>query len=50
LGDFDGDGKRDVFWQHAAMGWTFIWFMDGVAISSTGIPGQMSGPDWKIMN
>jgi hypothetical protein len=50
VGDFNGDGKADVLWQHATTGWTYIWFMDGATISSTGVPAQVSDSNWQIMN
>ena len=29
-GDFDGDGKIDIFWRNAKTGETSIWYMNGV--------------------
>jgi len=49
VGDFDGNGKSDVLWQHPATGTVAIWIMNGVAISSVGVPGAIPS-DWQIMN
>jgi hypothetical protein len=32
-GDFDGDGRTDLLWQHTD-GSTAIWFMNGLNITS----------------
>jgi hypothetical protein len=50
IADFNGDGKTDVFWQHITTGWTYIWFMNGATLSSTGVPAQVSDSNWQIMN
>jgi hypothetical protein len=34
LGDFNGDGKTDLFWRNAATGQNAIWLMDGDRIAS----------------
>jgi hypothetical protein len=34
LGDFNGDGKTDIFWRNAATGQNAIWLMDGDRIAS----------------
>jgi len=47
--DFDGNGKADILWQHPASGTVALWIMNGVAISSVGVPGVIS-TDWQIMN
>jgi hypothetical protein len=28
--DLDGDGKSDLLWRSSALGWNFLWSMDGV--------------------
>jgi hypothetical protein len=35
VGDFDGDGKSDLLWQHTD-GTTEIWLMDGLSVKSVG--------------
>jgi hypothetical protein len=34
LGDFNGDGKTDLFWRNGATGQNAIWLMDGDRIAS----------------
>jgi hypothetical protein len=48
VGDFNGDGKADILWQHTS-GSVAIWLMNGAAISSVGVPGA-AGSDWQIKN
>ncbi len=31
-GDYDGDGKADIFWRNASSGENYLYFMDGTAI------------------
>ena len=44
-GDFDGDGEADLLWRDATTGAVAIWFMDGVAVTSTANVGTVSS-DW----
>jgi hypothetical protein len=32
VGDYDGDGKSDLFWRHSATGENYLYPMDGTAI------------------
>ena len=34
IGDFNGDGKTDIFWHNATTGANTAWLMDGTAVSS----------------
>lgn len=40
-GDFDGDGKADVFWRHTVTGQDILWRMDGLAKDSAGSIGTV---------
>lgn len=49
-GDFNGDGKPDLIWQHQTGGWLAAWFMDG----TTAVGGSMFTPNgtdgnWEIL-
>ncbi len=45
-GDFDGDGKSDVFWQNTD-GRTSIWFMNGRSVRNSGSPRAVSA-GWQV--
>jgi hypothetical protein len=46
LGDFNGDGKADVFWRNAN-GSNLVWFLDGATLASSGsLPSLASGQGW----
>jgi hypothetical protein len=46
--DFNGDGKSDLFWRHAASGQDAVWLMTGPALSDSmsllSVPG-----DWQVL-
>jgi hypothetical protein len=35
LGDYNGDGKNDIFWQHRTTGQVVVWLLDGVTPYAT---------------
>ena len=43
-GDFDGDGKIDIFWRNAKTGETSIWYMNG--INFTGVRSWTIPTSW----
>jgi hypothetical protein len=46
LGDFNGDGKADVFWRNSD-GSNLIWFLDGgTLVSSAFMPAVAPGQGW----
>jgi hypothetical protein len=49
-GDFNGDGKPDLVWQHTS-GWLAIWYMNGATrIAAEQLnPNQIASSDWKIV-
>jgi hypothetical protein len=55
-GDYNGDGKADVFWRRAAGGNNYLWFVDGAVITGgmLAIIGQGSLPvldsSWSAPN
>src|SRR5436309_1598423 len=46
IGDFDGDGKADIFWRNTATGETNAYLMSGWAIASQGNLDTLSDPYW----
>jgi FG-GAP-like repeat/Bacterial pre-peptidase C-terminal domain/CARDB/FG-GAP repeat len=48
-GDFDGDGKTDLFWSNETAGLNAIWYMDGTNLRSLALAPSVSGdPTWKV--
>ena len=48
-GDFNGDGKSDILWQHDN-GTAAIWTMDGTDVLSIGAAGSFNpGADWHVI-
>ena len=48
VGDFDGDGKDDIVWQHTD-GQAAMWLMDGTQTTFVGAVGPFNpGADWQI--
>jgi hypothetical protein len=48
VGDYDGNGKSDLLWRDAA-GDTYIWFMNGTAVSSVGFVATVPSP-WAVQS
>jgi chitodextrinase len=46
IGDFDGDGRADIFWRNTATGETYAYFMNGWAIASQGHVDTLADPYW----
>jgi hypothetical protein len=52
LGDFDGDGKPDLVWQHDTSRAVLIWYMDGAKSASMkawAFVSQAGTPGWKVV-
>ncbi|MGV0028829.1 DUF4347 domain-containing protein [Phormidesmis priestleyi] len=45
-GDFNGDGKRDIFWRNKADNSTLLWLMDGVNVLRSRVLSPV-GLDWN---
>ena len=45
-GDYNGDGKSDIFWQNDN-GVLVSWLMDGATTSASAYVGALSG-DWHV--
>lgn len=50
-GDFNSDGKKDLVWQHRSTGMIGVWFMNGRAMTTTGVtnPDRASDLGWRIV-
>jgi hypothetical protein len=49
-GDYDGDGKYDIFWRHAATGENYFYPMDGTTIKPTeGYIRTVADLTWRPM-
>jgi len=47
--DLDGDGQRDVVWQHATEGWLAAWLLKGSQVVATNfLSTNRIDPSWKI--
>ena len=47
VGDYNGDGKDDIFWRRDD-GLLAVWNMNGFATLSTGTTGSI-GSDWHVI-
>ncbi len=48
--DLDGDGERDVMWQHDTEGWLAAWFMQGSqVVSAQFLSTNKIDPAWKVV-
>jgi len=49
VGDFNGDGKPDLVWQHTN-GWLSVWYMNGPNMVSAVFlnPAQAADTDWRV--
>jgi glucose/arabinose dehydrogenase len=50
VGDFDGDGKPDLLWQHQTTGQLYVWLMNGVIASTSSFltPSALADQSWQI--
>ena len=50
-GDFNGDGRPDILWQHDTEGWISVWLMNGLTLIDGTLltPGQVVDASWKIV-
>ena len=49
--DFNGDGRADLLWQHAADGYLAAWTMNGTSLVSSDLlsPSSVGDTNWKIV-
>jgi hypothetical protein len=48
-GDFNGDGKGDVFWRNTSTGDNYIFLMSGTAIVSEGFVRTVAETNWEVV-
>jgi hypothetical protein len=49
IGDYDGDGKADLFWRNATTGQNYLYPMDGLAIkASEGYVRSVADTRWQV--
>jgi len=50
-GDFNGDGKPDILWQHVSDGLLGVWYMNGVTRIGLALlnPSQVTDLNWRIV-
>jgi hypothetical protein len=50
VGDYDGDGRTDVFWRNSSTGENYLYPMDGTAIkASEGFLRQVPPGSWMVI-
>ena len=49
VGDFDGDGKSDIFWLNTSNGQAAIWLMDGTNYSQAQNLSQNIYYTWNVV-
>lgn len=50
-GDFNGDGKTDIAWQHMTDRWLAVWLMDGISVVSSELmgPNKVGDARWMLV-
>jgi hypothetical protein len=48
VGDFDGDGKADIFWRNTASGENYIYLMKGTNIAGEGYLRTVADLNWQV--
>ena len=50
VGDYDGNGKPDIFWRNKVDGRNSVWLMDGLARAESLSLTRVTDNNWKIEN
>jgi hypothetical protein len=48
VGDYDGDGRPDIFWRRPSTGESKIWFMINRIVLARELPGNHIDRDWRM--
>ena len=47
--DLNGDGQKDIIWQHDTGGWLAVWFLQGTQVTGTGyLSINRVDPNWQV--
>jgi hypothetical protein len=47
-GDFNGDGKADVFWRNTSTGENYVYLMNGTTIQNEGYVRAVADQNWEV--
>lgn len=50
IGDFNGDGRSDIYWRSSASGECYVWTMSGIAPSVVNLAHNEPDQNWQIAN
>lgn len=50
IGDFDADGKADLYWRNSSTGRNDLWLMNGRLIKSFATVYNEPNQSWQIVN
>jgi hypothetical protein len=50
IGDFDGDGKADLYWRNSSSGENDLWLMNGIAAPQALYVYTETNQNWTIVN
>jgi hypothetical protein len=49
-GDYDGDGRSDILWRHAATGDNYVFLMNGTAVQpGSNYTNAVPDLDWQVV-
>jgi hypothetical protein len=49
VGDFNGDRKPDIAWQHPDQGWLSVWLLNGLTVTNLPMsPNRLLDAPWQI--
>ena len=49
IGDYNGDGKSDIYWRNTSNGLNYVWLMDGLSQTSVALSSIVSDQNWKVV-